>query len=245
MGQEAAASLHTAPTRRRSMTQGHGGSGGKRLQPRPRTWRPCARGRARGHAGPPRRGSGARVRVRGRELLQLGGDAWRGSGEGRVRELLQVPYQDRRRHAGAHHALRSFSMDAQEPITTAPGSRRPRRLLLLAARGEGADQGGGDGSSNVADRGAGETSGRFRRLLSSFGLGQRSRSTVLGSTSIRNGRSSRSTVLLISQPGRSRRIPSRRGHGRCSAFPPRRAPQSQRLRPPFPFLSLERRPPKV
>ena len=99
-------------------------------------------------------------------------------------------------------------------------------------------------------------SGRFQRLLSSFRLGQSSRSTVLGSTairdgrssrstvlgstSIRDGRSSRSTVLLISQPGRRRRIPSRRDQGRCSAFPPRRAPQSQHHRPPFPFISLKR-----
>ena len=104
-------------------------------------------------------------------------------------------------------------------------------------------------------------SGQFQRLLSSFRLGDSSRSTVLGSTSIydgrssrsmvlgstsiRDGRSSRSTVLLISQPGRRRRIPSRRDQGRCSAFPPRRAPQSHHLCPPFPFLSLKQRPPKV
>ena len=75
-------------------------------------------------------------------------------------------------------------------------------------------------------------SGRFQRLLSLFRLGQSSRSTVLGSTSIYDGRSSRSmvlgstsirdgwsswsTVLLISQQGCRRRIPSRRAHGRCS-----------------------------
>ena len=45
MGQEAATSLHMAPMRR-SMAQGHGGSDDKRLQPRPRTWRACARGHA-------------------------------------------------------------------------------------------------------------------------------------------------------------------------------------------------------
>ncbi|TVU48361.1 hypothetical protein EJB05_07995, partial [Eragrostis curvula] len=71
---------------------------------------------------------------------------------------------------------RSFSMDC---FMGDPG-RKPRKDSSEA----GPSRGGGDGSSssvvaNAGGGGPGETSGRFRRLLSSFGLGRSSRSTVL------------------------------------------------------------------
>ncbi|CAL4937660.1 unnamed protein product [Urochloa decumbens] len=71
---------------------------------------------------------------------------------------------------------RSFSMDC-----FAGGLGRKPQLKEPAGTSEeagpsSADTVAGDSSSNVV---AGETSGRFRRLLSSFGLGRSSRSTVL------------------------------------------------------------------
>ncbi|KAF8720365.1 hypothetical protein HU200_023865 [Digitaria exilis] len=73
---------------------------------------------------------------------------------------------------------RSFSMDCfagglgRKPQKEPDGSSE--------AGPSGANAAIGSSSSNVVgDRGAGETSGRFRRLLSSFGLGRSSRSTVL------------------------------------------------------------------
>ncbi|KAJ1298768.1 hypothetical protein BS78_01G479200 [Paspalum vaginatum] len=73
---------------------------------------------------------------------------------------------------------RSFSMDC-----FAGGLGRKPHNKEPAAAGSGTSEAGPSSSSSsnvVADRGAaGETSGRFRRLLSSFGLGRSSRSTVV------------------------------------------------------------------
>ncbi|OEL35502.1 hypothetical protein BAE44_0003483 [Dichanthelium oligosanthes] len=79
---------------------------------------------------------------------------------------------------------RSFSMDCfagglgRKPHKEPAGSSEagPSRANAATAGGDGGD---GSSSNVVADRGAGETSGRFRWLLSSFGLGRSSRSTVL------------------------------------------------------------------
>ncbi|CAN6314042.1 unnamed protein product [Urochloa humidicola] len=77
---------------------------------------------------------------------------------------------------------------AQEPITRsfsmdcfAGGLGRKPQPKEPAGTSEEAGPSRADASSSsvVAERGAGETSGRFRRLLSSFGLGRSSRSTVL------------------------------------------------------------------
>jgi len=74
---------------------------------------------------------------------------------------------------------RSFSMDCfagglgRKPQKEPAGSSEAGPSSAAAASDRSS------GSNVVADRGAGETSGRVRRLLSSFGLGRSSRSTVL------------------------------------------------------------------
>ncbi|XP_062216782.1 RING-H2 finger protein ATL16-like [Phragmites australis] len=76
---------------------------------------------------------------------------------------------------------------AQEPITRSfsmdcfmdDRGRKPQKEPGSSEAGPSRANvtGGGSGGANMG--GAGETSGRFRRLLSSFGLGRSSRSTVL------------------------------------------------------------------
>lgn len=117
-----------------------------------------------------------------RDLLQLGGgDARRVvDAAARVGYGSSCRFPTKAAPAVAQEPIaRSFSMDCfagglgrkpqeKEPAAGSCGEAGPS--LAVAAAG---------GSSDVADRGAGETSGRFRRLLSSFGLGRSSRSTVL------------------------------------------------------------------
>ncbi|TKV98186.1 hypothetical protein SEVIR_9G543100v4 [Setaria viridis] len=74
---------------------------------------------------------------------------------------------------------RSFSMDC---FAGGLGRKPPQKDPAAGSSEAGpsrANAAAGSSSNVVADRGAGETSGRFRRLLSSFGLGRSSRSTVL------------------------------------------------------------------
>ncbi|KAL5210452.1 hypothetical protein ABZP36_006075 [Zizania latifolia] len=74
---------------------------------------------------------------------------------------------------------RSFSMDC----FFADLGRKPPKDQPAAGSEAGPSRpnvaGSSSSNNNVASTGAGETSGRFRRLLSSFGLGRSSRSTVL------------------------------------------------------------------
>ena len=85
--------------------------------------------------------------------------AHRRRAEGGVRELLQDPDQDRRR-AVAHHALLHGLLrgrpwpEAAEAQTKEPATSNSGETGQSLA-------GGGSSSSNVADHGAGETSGRF------------------------------------------------------------------------------------
>jgi hypothetical protein len=77
---------------------------------------------------------------------------------------------------------RSFSMDCfAGGLGRKPPQKEPAGSSEAGPSRADADAvAAGSSTSNVvADRGAGETSGRFRRLLSSFGLGRSSRSTVL------------------------------------------------------------------
>ncbi|XP_062209113.1 RING-H2 finger protein ATL47-like [Phragmites australis] len=81
--------------------------------------------------------------------------------------------------SGAAHELitRSFSMDC-----FAGGlGRKPQKEPGSSEAGPSRANNVAGGSSSVANTGGGtgETSGRFRRLLSSFGLGRSTRSTVL------------------------------------------------------------------
>ncbi|CAN6296508.1 unnamed protein product [Urochloa humidicola] len=109
-------------------------------------------------------------------------------GDGRIAAAARVGYGSSCRFpatktgAAQEPITRSFSMDCfagglgrnpqKEPAVGTSEDAGPSRADAAAAVA--------DSSSNaVADRGAGETSGRFRRLLSSFGLGRSSRSTVL------------------------------------------------------------------
>ncbi|WVZ55492.1 hypothetical protein U9M48_006143 [Paspalum notatum var. saurae] len=76
---------------------------------------------------------------------------------------------------------RSFSMDCfAGGLGRKPhNNKEPAAADSISEAGPSIAAASTSGSNVVADRGAGETSGRFRRLLSSFGLGRSSRSTVL------------------------------------------------------------------
>ncbi|CAL4920785.1 unnamed protein product [Urochloa decumbens] len=110
-------------------------------------------------------------------------------GDGRIGAAARAGYGSScrfpatKQSGGAQEPItRSFSMDCfaggfgrkpqlKEPAGTSEEAGPSRADAAAVAA---------DSSSNVvAERGAGETSGRFRRLLSSFGLGRSSRSTVL------------------------------------------------------------------
>ncbi|PUZ42822.1 hypothetical protein GQ55_9G612600 [Panicum hallii var. hallii] len=105
-------------------------------------------------------------------------------GDGRIGAAARVGY-------GSSCRFPTKSGTAQEPITRsfsmdcfAGGlGRKPHKEPAAGSSEAGPSSAAASDrsiSSNVvADRGAGETSGRFRRLLSSFGLGRSSRSTVL------------------------------------------------------------------
>ncbi|XP_066388749.1 RING-H2 finger protein ATL16-like [Miscanthus floridulus] len=115
-----------------------------------------------------------------RDLQPLGGDTRRIDAAGRVGYGSSCRFPTKTGAAAQEPITRSFSMDCfagglgRKPQTKEPstaGSSEEAASLDANA--------GSSSSNNVADRGAGETSGRFRRLLSSFGLGRSSRSTVL------------------------------------------------------------------
>ena len=110
--------------------------------------------------------------------LQLGDGRRIYDAAGRVGYGSSCRFPTKTGAAAQEPITRSFSMDCfagglgRKPQTKEPST--------AGSSGEAGPSLAAAGSSNVvADRGAGETSGRFRRLLSSFGLGRSSRSTVL------------------------------------------------------------------
>ena len=86
--------------------------------------------------------------------------AHRRRAEGGVRELLQVPDQDRRR-AVAHHALLLHGLLRGRPWPEAAEAQTKEPATGNSGETGQSLAGGGNSSSNVADHGAGETSGRF------------------------------------------------------------------------------------
>jgi len=86
--------------------------------------------------------------------------AHRRRAEGGVRELLQVPDQDRRR-AVAHHALLLHGLLRGRPWPEAAEAQTKEPATGNSGETGQSLAGGGSSSSNVADHGAGETSGRF------------------------------------------------------------------------------------
>ncbi|XP_037426499.1 RING-H2 finger protein ATL1-like [Triticum dicoccoides] len=87
-------------------------------------------------------------------------------------------------YAGGSCRFPKQGVAVQEPIRRSlsmdflPGDRgrKPRKEAELPSH---ADVAGSSNSAAATQAGVGETSGRFRRLMSSFGLGRSSRSTVL------------------------------------------------------------------
>jgi hypothetical protein len=116
-----------------------------------------------------------------RDLQPLGGDARRIDAAGRVGYGSSCRFPTKTGAAAQEPITRSFSMDCfAGGLGRKPHTKEPAAAGSSGEAGPSlAASGGSSSSNNVADRGAGETSGRFRRLLSSFGLGRSSRSTVL------------------------------------------------------------------
>ncbi|CAD6202069.1 unnamed protein product [Miscanthus lutarioriparius] len=116
-----------------------------------------------------------------RDLQPLGGDTRRIDATGRVGYGSSCRFPTKTGAAAQEPITRSFSMDCfAGGLGRKPQTKEPSTAGSSEEAGPSLDASAGSSSSNnVADRGAGETSGRFRRLLSSFGLGRSSRSTVL------------------------------------------------------------------
>jgi hypothetical protein len=116
-----------------------------------------------------------------RELMQLGGGDRRISAAARMGFGSSCRFPATKSGASAQEPpiTRSFSMDCFIGDIGRKPRKEPRGTEAGPSR---ADVVAGSGSSSVVANnadGPGETSGRFRRLLSSFGLGRSSRSTVL------------------------------------------------------------------
>ncbi|PVH33230.1 hypothetical protein PAHAL_9G603000 [Panicum hallii] len=105
-------------------------------------------------------------------------------GDGRIGAAARVGYGSSCRFptksgAAQEPITRSFSMDCFAGGLGRKPHKEPAAGSSEAGPSSAAASDRSISSNVVADRGAGETSGRFRRLLSSFGLGRSSRSTVL------------------------------------------------------------------